>query len=73
MGRYLDNIRIERFWRTIKYEDINIKHYQNVVDLRKGIAEFILYYNNERPHQALQYKRPRNIYLGRPISYIEAA
>lgn len=73
VGRYLDNIRIERFWRTIKYEDINIKHYQNVVDLRKGIGEFIDYYNNKRPHQALQYKRPRNIYLGKKTCYVEAA
>lgn len=73
VGRYLDNIRIEHFWRTIKYEDINIKLYQNVVDLRRGIAEFMEYYNHERPHQALQYKRPQNIYFGRTISYIEAA
>ena len=63
VGRCIDNIRIERFWRTIKYEDINIKHYQNISDLRKGIADFILYYNNERPHQALQYRRPRCVYF----------
>lgn len=73
VGRYLDNIRIERFWRTIKYEDINIKHYQNVVDLRKGIAAFIEYYNNERPHQALQYKRPSGVYFSNDTFYIEAA
>lgn len=64
IGRCLDNVRIERFWRTIKYEDINIKHYENIIDLKKGVAEFIEYYNNERPHQALQYKYPADVYFG---------
>ena len=64
VGRCIDNIRIERFWRTIKYEDINIKHYENMTDLRKGVAAFIDYYNNDRPHQALLYNRPRNVYFG---------
>lgn len=73
VGRCIDNIRIERFWRTIKYEDINLKHYQNVTELRKGIAEFVEYYNNERPHQALQYKRPKDVYFGKKTCYREAA
>lgn len=64
VGRCIDNIRIERFWRTLKYEDVNLKHYANITEARAGIAEFIEYYNNERPHQALQYNRPRNVYFG---------
>ena len=64
VGRCIDNIRIERFWRTLKYEDVHIKNYANVTEARVGIAEFITYYNNERPHQALQYNRPRDVYLG---------
>lgn len=67
VGRYLDNIRIERFWRTIKYEDINLKQYQTIGELRKGIAEFIGYYNNHRHHQALQYKRPYDVYFSREM------
>lgn len=64
VGRYLDNIRIERFWRTLKYEDVNLKQYAHIIEARAGIAEFIEYYNNERPHQALRYNRPRNVYFG---------
>lgn len=64
VGRYLDNIRIERFWRTLKYEDVYIKYYANIIEARIGITEFIEYYNNERPHQALQYDRPRHVYFG---------
>jgi len=63
VGRCIDNIRIERFWRTLKHEDMHIKDYRNVTEARVGIAEFITYYNNERPHQALQYNRPRDAYL----------
>lgn len=64
VGRCIDNIRIERFWRTLKYEDVHIRDYANVTEARLGISEFIAYYNNERPHQALQYNRPRNVYFG---------
>lgn len=64
VGRCIDNIRIERFWRTLKYEDVQIKDYANVTEARVGITEFITYYNNERPHQALQYNRPRDVYIG---------
>ncbi len=48
----------------MKYEDVHIQDYANVTEARVGIADFIAYYNNERPHQALQYNRPRNVYLG---------
>jgi transposase InsO family protein len=64
VGRCIDNIRIEPFWRTLKYEDVHIRDYANVTEAREGISEFIAYYNNERPHQALRYNRPRDVYLG---------
>lgn len=64
VGRCIDNIRIERFWRTLKYEDVHIRDYVNVTEARQGISDFIAYYNNERPHQALRYNRPRDVYLG---------
>ncbi|MDR3089121.1 MAG: integrase core domain-containing protein [Desulfobulbaceae bacterium] len=52
-GRWVDNVVIERFWRTIKYEDIYLKSYNNHVELEKGLEAFIKRYNNDRPHQSL--------------------
>ena len=63
VGRCIDNVRIERFWRTIKYEDVHLKQYQTIKEARKGIGEFISHYNYQRPHQALNYERPADIYF----------
>lgn len=52
-GRWLDNVVIERFWRTIKYEDIYLKSYETPIELEKGIKQFVLRYNKVRPHQSL--------------------
>ena len=65
VGRCIDNVFIERFWWTIKYEDIHLSSYETVTELRKGIGAFIRYYNEERPHQALKYKTPFEVYFGR--------
>lgn len=65
VGRCIDNVYIERFWWTIKYEDIHLKSYETVEDVRRGIEIFIKYYNEERPHQALNYKTPNEVYFGR--------
>jgi len=65
VGRCIDNIRIERFWRTIKYEDIFIQSYENLVEAKAGIAKFIEHYNYHRPHQALCYKTPADLYVGK--------
>ena len=64
VGRFIDNIRIERFWRTLKYEDIFIKSYGNLVEARNGIGQFIEHYNNARPHQALDYKTDEGLIAG---------
>ena len=61
-GRALDNIYIERFWRSLKYENIYLQDYQTVQDLQKGLAAYIEFYNKERIHQALSYKTPAMIY-----------
>ena len=61
-GCYIDNILIERFWRSIKYEDLFIKDYVNVQELRNGIRAYINFYNFERPHESLGYKTPAEIY-----------
>ncbi|RKI51230.1 IS3 family transposase, partial [bacterium D16-51] len=68
-GRAYDNIFIERFWRSLKYEDIYLKDYQYPREARKGIREYIEFYNNERPHQSLGYKTPSHVYHeGKPPS-----
>ena len=61
-GRYLDNILIERLWRTVKYEDIVINGYETLSSLKKGLAEYIEKYNGRRLHQALGYKTPNQIW-----------
>jgi putative transposase len=54
VGRCIDNVRIERFWRTIKYEDLYLRQYQDLVEARVGIGKFIVHYNYHRPHQAIK-------------------
>lgn len=63
-GRALDNIFIERFWRSVKYEDIYIKKYESVRTLRDGLEAYFQFYNYERPHQSLAYATPAEIYFG---------
>ena len=61
-GRALDNIFIERFWRTLKYEDIYIKAYDTVPRLMGGLGAYFPFYNHERPHQSLGYRTPAEVY-----------
>ncbi len=63
-GRALDNIFIERLWRSVKYEDIYIKKYESVRALRAGLEAYFQLYNYERPHQSLAYATPAEIYFG---------
>jgi len=60
-GRYLDNIFIERLWRSLKYEDVYIKAYASVPEARRGIGGWLTFYNDERLHQALGYLTPREM------------
>ena len=62
-GRWVDNVYIERFWRTVKQEEIYINPPDNVRELRSSITKFIDFYNNIRPHQSLGYRTPAEIYL----------
>ena len=62
-GRSIDNIAIERFFRTLKYEEVYIKEYENVKELRAGIRNFITFYNSRRFHSSLGYRKPMNVYL----------
>jgi putative transposase len=61
-NRALDNIYIERVWRTIKYEDIYINDYQTMEELKSGLQRYVYFYNNERYHQSLDYRTPNEIY-----------
>jgi putative transposase len=62
-GRYLDNIFIERLWRSLKREDIHIKAYDSVQEARRGIGGWLDFYNDDRLHQALGYRTPREVFL----------
>jgi putative transposase len=63
-GRALDNVFIERLWRSLKYEEVYPKSYESVQEASKGISRYIKFYNKERPHQSLGYKTPFEIYCG---------
>jgi putative transposase len=63
-GRVMDNIFIERLWRSLKYEDIYIKEYETVKQLYQGLDQYFDFYNNERPHQSLEYRTPAMVYFG---------
>lgn len=65
-GRCLDNVFVERLWRTVKYEEIYLYRYESVPDLDRGLSQYFAYYNGERPHQALDYRTPAAVYgIGR--------
>jgi len=61
-GRWMDNVFIERLWRSMKYEDIYLKHYADGREARAGIAEWIAFYNTRRPHQALEDRTPMAVW-----------
>ncbi len=70
-GRYLDNIFVERLWRSVKYEEVYLKAYQNGSEARKGIGAYLDFYNRERPHQALDYRTPGQVFdEGQPVRYM---
>jgi putative transposase len=64
-GRALDNVFVERLWRSLKYECIYMRSMNTVKEARKEIKRYFYFYNNERPHQSLQYKKPVEIYRGK--------
>jgi len=63
-GRVFDNIFIERLWRTVKWEEVYLKDYANVGQAIRGLKDFFRRYNEERPHSALGYRTPSEVYHG---------
>ena len=63
-GRALDNIFTERLWRTVKYEEVYLHSYESPRAARQGLAQYLSFYNQERPHQALGYRTPQEVYSG---------
>ena len=61
-GRALDNIYVERLWRSLKYEDVYLKSYETVSQLSEGIHRYFQFYNSERFHQSLEYRTPDEMY-----------
>lgn len=61
-GRCLDNVFVERLWRTVKYEDVYLKRYETAPALRAGLTSYVWFYNHERRHQALAYRTPADVY-----------
>ena len=58
-GRYMDNIFVERLWRSLKYEEVYLNAYASVAEAKAGIGFWLGFYNEERQHQSLGYRTPR--------------
>jgi len=71
-GRVFDNIFIERLWRSIKYEEVYLKDYCSVKEAKDGLTHYFKFYNFERHHQHLNYKKPAEVYFNRefPVDYV---
>ncbi len=61
-GRALDNIYVERLWRTLKYEEIYLNSYSGLAELKASLGRYFKFYNTERIHQSLEYRTPEEIY-----------
>lgn len=72
-GRALDNVFVERLWRTVKYENIFLNDYGNVRECQNGLCIFFDRYNNRREHQSLEYMFPREVYFSKPAGTRNAA
>lgn len=62
-GRCMDNIYAERLWRSLKYEEVYLKSYESVYEAKQSLARYVDFYNHHRPHQALGYKTPAEVYF----------
>jgi putative transposase len=63
-GRVYDNIFVERFWRSAKYEEVYLHEYRTVAEARAHLGAYFRFYNEERPHEAIGYRTPHEVYFG---------
>ena len=64
-GRWMDNVFVERLWRSVKYEEVYLKAYETVAEARQGIGTYLEFYNSERRHQSLNRQTPDQLYRGK--------
>jgi putative transposase len=64
-GRALDNVFVERLWRSVKYEDVYLKDYRTPRESLEGLTKYFRFYNHERPHQSLDYRTPAEVFYAR--------
>ena len=64
-GRWLDNVYVERLWRSLKQEEVYRRAYETVAEARKAITEYLRYFNEERPHQGLANRTPDDVFYKR--------
>lgn len=65
-GRCMDNIFTQRLWRSVRYEEVYLSEYGSPREARQGLSDYLSFYNTERPHQALDYKTPAQVYNRSP-------
>ena len=63
-GRALDNVFVERLWRSVKYENVYLNDYSSIPEVDAGLQSYFEFYNTERLHQSLKYKTPAEVYMG---------
>jgi putative transposase len=61
-GRWRDNVFVERLWRSLKYEEVYLQTYETVYEAQEGLAQYLTFYTQVRPHRALEGRTPENIY-----------
>ena len=66
-GSYNDNLFIERLWRSVKYEEVYLKAYQDGREARISLGNYFRFYNTERPHQTHGYRTPAEVYTSIPV------
>ena len=72
-GSWRDNIYVERLWRSLKYEDIYLRSYENVRELKRGVQKYFRFYNGKRFHQGLGYLTPDDVYESFQVEKDQAA
>lgn len=71
-GRWIDNVFIERLWRSIKYEEVYLKEYRNLHEAKQNLGNYLEFYNQNRIHQHLDYRTPNEVYFGNPVQKLAA-